>query len=97
MEFQGIKSKWSIANDNIVTSEEQDICMVNIFLEAYMEIQNAEQEKICKANTLLISKAPEMLDALKKVLLDIKLTNAFNLDSPIVRNLEDVIKSATEI
>jgi hypothetical protein len=65
MEFKGTKGKWSIADDKIVTSDEQDICTVNIYLEAYMDNENAEQEIICKANTLLISKAPEMLEFIK--------------------------------
>lgn len=64
MEFQGTKGKWSISNENIVTSDEQDICTVNIYLEAYADVENAKQEKICKANTTLIASAPELLEVL---------------------------------
>jgi hypothetical protein len=67
-EFKGSTGTWSIADNNIITSDEQDICTVNIYLDAYMDSENAKQEVICRSNALLISKAPQMLEMLKRVL-----------------------------
>jgi hypothetical protein len=91
MEFKGTKGKWSISNDKIVTSEEQDICIVDIYLEAYMDEENARQEVICKANTLLISKAPEMLDML------IRFVNSENTPIQLRKIAKQLIKEATEL
>lgn len=95
MEFKGTKGKWSISNDKIVTSIEQDICSVDIYLEAYMDEENAKQEVICKANTLLISKAPEMLDFLIELYND-KETYSGMFPSQH-QKLEQLIKEATKL
>ena len=91
MEFKGTKGKWSISDDKIVTSEEQDVCAVDIYLEAYMDEENARQEVICKANTLLISKAPEMLDML------IRFVNSENTPIQLRKIAKQLIKEATEL
>lgn len=58
-EFKGTKGKWEVKEhiQNIET-DEVDICEM-------MEFENYEQ---VKANALLISKAPELLEALEHVL-----------------------------
>lgn len=89
-EFKGSIGTWSIADNNIITSDEQDICTVNIYLDAYMDNENARQEVICKANAQLISKAPQMLEMLKMLL---KHTE----DIGIYKQIEHLINEATNI
>jgi hypothetical protein len=57
MEFKGTKEKWYINRWGNVTSENEEV--------AYMP--SATFNEINAANALLISKAPEMLEMLKKI------------------------------
>jgi DNA-binding protein len=91
-EFKGSIGTWSIADNNIITSDEQDICTVNIYLDAYMDNENARQEVICKANAQLISKAPQMLEMLKQVVV---LFESNKLRS--VHGIKELINEATTI
>ena len=92
MEFKGTKGEWEVIN-NIVTSQEQDICTVDIYLEAYMDIENAKQEIICKANAQLIANAPKMLEMLNRIFIE-KCNGVNNID---YSEIENVINQATKI
>lgn len=63
-EFKGTKGKW---NYEIVRNSTCKICVVdNSFAEVYLPY-NADDIKEMEANALLISKAPEMLEMLERV------------------------------
>jgi hypothetical protein len=100
MEFKGTKGEWYVIN-NIVTSQEQDICTVDIYLEAYMDIENAKQEIICKANAQLIATAPKLLEALKDMMfifesLTDKLPTHYS-EFNCYKQAKEVINQATKI
>jgi hypothetical protein len=91
MEFKGTKGEWYVIN-NIVTSQEQDICTVDIYLEAYMDIENAKQEIICKANAKLIANAPKMLETLNKVATFLKWQSEVDKTDSCINAYNDCIK-----
>jgi len=85
MEFKGTSEKWFIERWGNVVSENDEV--------AYMPSLN--NQEINNANSLLISKSPELLDMLKKMLAMYTLT-----DKPSVRLITEakqLIKEATEL
>jgi hypothetical protein len=86
MEFKGTKGKWVFDSENVFT----DDCSSygNIICESPVEW--SESNKNWKANALLISKAPEMLEMLKKLIQP-------DLDISDLIEAENLIKGATEI
>lgn len=89
MEFKGTKDKWRLEQslfydtDKIILSDTKCICRVTI---------DGEE---AKSNALLISKAPEMLEMLKKVL---EINKHHNFNGHLINEqIEQLIKEATEI
>jgi hypothetical protein len=91
MEFKGTKGEWYVIN-NIVTSQEQDICTVDIYLEAYMDIENAKQEIICKANAQLIANSPKLLEALQQAI-----EMCDKIQFPTEQELKDFVKLGKQV
>lgn len=85
MEFKGTKGKWVVSESHITVNDEEGygIAQKN-------GITNSEQ---WKANALLISKAPEMLEMLQRC------KEVFeSLHQPFISSdIEQLIKEATEI
>ena len=85
MEFKGTKGKWSVWRDDLVITEEkvQDdvICI---------KPQIKQSQKNWKANALLISKAPEMLEMLIEVM-------ETTTDKIRYEKCKKLIKEATEL
>jgi hypothetical protein len=88
MEFKGTNEEWFLSGLEIVSMPSQvKICKVsgNTYDEA-------------KANALLISKAPEMLNMLQKLYLDYKIIIPyFPRRDEISKDIENLIKEATEL
>jgi len=88
MEFKGTKGKWGIFREDIIITEaeiEDDVICIKPNL--------MQSQKNWKANALLISKAPEMLEMLNKVCEKLK-GNGF----PMLQNeIQQLIKEATTI
>ena len=100
MEFKGTKGKWIVGGketDGIYVSsihpQNRDICTVWLYYTCFLEHQEA------KANALLISKAPEMLEMLQKIVLMTDVCEGTFKDFRERYNLEikQLIKEATEI
>jgi hypothetical protein len=97
MEFKGTEGKWSIKNLNtpekgkypaleITISTEEDEAMCTVW---YSKVFGKKVCKQQKANALLISKAPEMLE----MLIDIK----GYLGSDVREKVEQLIKESTKL
>jgi hypothetical protein len=89
-EFKGTKGKWEVTPYQNVYCEINKICAIGDLGEITEEV---------KANALLISKAPEMLDILKK--LDILFEHTDLNNKPTFKDLfekiKQLIKEATEL
>ena len=96
MEFKGTKQKWIISTNNEVAvlisthPMSRDICTVWKYDNDFLENQESN------ANALLMSKAPEMLEMLDRL---VELTKSDNIEMPkfIKEEIEQLIKEATEI
>lgn len=90
------KGKWYVSESNesekTISSEYFRICEVKHFKNKIHEILLEPSESEGKANALLISKAPEMLEMLEKIL-------QFNIeDAPNIKEeIKQLIKEATEL
>jgi hypothetical protein len=89
MEFKGTKGKWEIYwdiqyPDILISTDEANIATVDSW------DYDTTYEEESKANALLISKAPEMLEMLKKI-------HKTTLDEDIKCQVELLIKEATEL
>lgn len=99
-EFKGTKGKWIVDNGVGVTTVN---CIKNpAGIESIALIKNQFHSDNTKANALLISKAPEMLEMLNKhlgILKDIEMESSG--DTIYLKNLmtdtEKIIKEATEL
>jgi hypothetical protein len=92
MEFKGTKGKWNAKLGDVYSENQQDD-------EIICELQNYKSEK-AKANALLISKAPEMLEMLKVILDSVDWSDNVWVNSEgryIENKIEQLIKEATEI
>ena len=88
MEFKGTKGKWEIN-----PKASRNVRCNNLTIANCSSGQNGENEIEEKANALLISKAPEMLEMLNKVCEKLK-GNGF----PMLQNeIQQLIKEATII
>lgn len=98
MEFKGTKEKWRFSEEYFeVTSSKcgvlessKGICVINEYAMFDYTKQTA------KANALLISKAPEMLDFINRISGEM-LRNDFVLDEKWYEQAQELIKQATEI
>ena len=89
MEFKGTKGKWVAWLGDKQTTSSVKIGSMEIELE--IDYDNKLDEE--RANALLISKAPEMLEMLKEVKRRLK-GNGF---PSLTETIEELIKEATEI
>lgn len=105
MEFKGTKGEWFIKKEDLKTVMQQgNICIRstqenrNWIAEAlYNHVNKGMDLTELKANALLISKAPEMLDMLQKVN-DSFLNDSATIEQIKLRNkIEKLIKKATKI
>ena len=91
MEFKGTKGKWEIFIDSVIKSE--IFIMTGKIPIIRIAVNNYINKKEAKANALLISKAPEMLEMLKRCEYWI---SACNEDANILKDISELIKEATE-
>jgi hypothetical protein len=89
MEFKGTKGKWVFnANDS-----SENRCFVN---NEQIDVWHWGKIEEGKANALLISKAPEMLDFINRISGEM-LRNDFVLDEKWYEQAKQLIKEATEL
>lgn len=91
MEFKGTKGKWKIKNQNnerlwFNIASDKDIIARTFYGDAEPVVTSEEAH----ANALLISKAPEMLEMLKRLIQP-------DLDISDLIEAENLIKEATEL
>lgn len=84
MEFKGTKGKWKINEDYIQSANSKQM-IADCF-------PTTDEDR---ANALLISKAPEMLETLKHLYSDLK-QGALPSEAEI-QNIKQLIKEATEL
>ncbi len=95
MEFKGTKEKWNyekgtyLENTIFFSFNNGEIIKVSNIND------NDEATEETKANALLISKAPEMLEILNRIHYDI--SNRGCLNNVGLNDIEQLIKEATEI
>jgi hypothetical protein len=99
MEFKGTKGKWEVEDLSVrfsIHKEEYD----GLFIDCWGDgIANTSDEQ-AKANALLISKAPEMLEMLEKLYQQVDFSfESFGSDTGLKmqEKIEQLIKEATEI
>lgn len=90
MEFKGTKGKWSLEYDSFF---EKQVIKRNCF--TICNINTLNDESIWKANALLMSKAPEMLEMLIDAVNEKK--SGCNISDGWYIRVEKLIKEATEI
>ena len=97
-QFKGTKGKWEIEK----TNDYHEDCRINhipnigIYFDENSDIEPEEID----ANLLLISKAPEMLDMLKRVVFLFKrgeYDNKGNIGSELLNECNQLIKEASEL
>jgi hypothetical protein len=91
MEFKGTKETWVLIKNDICSQEKIISTALGFIVEGKYTI-NEET----KANALLISKAPKMLDFINRISAEM-LRNDFVLDEKWYVQAEQLIKEATEI
>lgn len=94
MEFKGTKGKWIIDNEEIGYNEYHQLCTpisVNGII-GFCDVYGDDEQS--KANALLISKAPEMLEMLMRAE---NWCASCNQNASIVKDIQKLIKEATEI
>ncbi|MYZ60766.1 hypothetical protein EH151_12805 [Elizabethkingia anophelis] len=99
MEFKGTKGKWILdgIDDELfmISSDVND--KGNVICQMPDEIVCKESLVHWKANAQLISKAPEMLEMLNKIIEEYKVGNHDNfIMSDLIDESEKLIKEATE-
>ena len=98
-EFKGTKGKWTIIRSipqhtNIITDSHR-ICEVKHYDSQIDERLLEPTSTEGKANAILISKAPEMLEMLEKLVNEIK--SEYKSDNELLEEARILIKSATEL
>lgn len=86
-EFKGTAYQWAVGHDgcSVVSSDKTERSIVSIQTICTINTLWASKEEV-KANSLLISKAPEMLEMLKRALQTLK-----DIDSTLAHHNHDVI------
>ena len=95
MEFKGTKGKWKVSKYNYdEIKSDSGFCICDVW---DMDTETFPNPSEAKANALLISKAPEMLEMLKKMVneFDVEFTNQYQFD--LHSKAKQLIKEATEI
>ena len=95
MEFKGTKGKWDTFNDRVEQKGQFEDIVICRF-EPRMSMQS-------QYNALLISKAPEMLEMLNKLVDEFDFSNHFNDEdfledySKRISDIKQLIKESTEL
>jgi len=100
MEFKGTKGKWVQQwnnSDSLSIRSEEDLSKPICDLSSYYYSKRVTSFDELRANALLISKAPEMLEELKHLVKALKAINSFGATKPIIEHAEQLIKEATEL
>lgn len=95
MEFKGTKGKWFIKDKqaSIIDDKGQSvICWYGVATSTF----EADEIKL-KSNSLLISKAPEMLELLNNINEALKMGLSINKDMFTHKQIQELIKEATEM
>lgn len=100
MEFKGTKGKWLIGNGRTVISEDIHQSTDKDKREGFSDFEHYGGLLVCESirkpeDALLISKAPEMLEMLKRVL-DVNEHHGFDGHS-VNKQIEKIIREATEL
>ena len=97
-EFKGTKGKWFIDNEESHIMSNDVYCNVISTKNTIGLADIYGDDEQAKANALLISKAPEMLEMLKEVIEFTKKVQAPSTFALLLRQeIEQLIKSATEL
>ena len=93
--FKGTKN-W------IVTNEGEDIDDVRIqidhgAIDLWFGLEDWPSKKQAQANALLISKAPEMLEMLERLVMEFEIDNATEYQCNLMWEAKKLIKEATEL
>lgn len=88
-EFKGSKGKWRVIKNSTTLSCNKEQIITCWFFT------NRKEE--AKANALLISKAPEMLEMLKEIVHAFDSDNLHGYQEEILKQTKQLIKEATEI
>jgi type II secretory pathway component GspD/PulD (secretin) len=94
MEFKGTKGKWEISSNDIKANQQTIFSAYGFFVKG--KYTHTEETK---ANALLISKAPEMLEMLKEVVTTYdneRLKQSITM-ARVIDRAEQLIKEATEL
>ena len=99
MEFKGSKGKWNIERHQHQLCGDYLIIDENDYQLAIADNEYIQDYEKTKANALLISKAPEMLEMLQKIVLMTETCNGTFEDFREIYNAEikQLIKEATEL
>ena len=109
MEFKGTKGKWNIERHQHQLCGDYLIIDENDYQLAIADNEYIQDYEKTKANALLISKAPEMLEALKTVIslrdlidYDESIVNESNIGeasalNQMLKRIDSLIKEATEL
>lgn len=92
MEFKGTKGKWEVSKNNTFGRQMIDLGDFKGSIDVWYHNGDTITKQEAKANALLISKAPEMLEMLEY--LHDRLGTAFTQEK---QEIEQLIKEATEL
>ena len=99
-EFKGTKGKWEVSKNNTFGRQMIDLGDFKGSIDVWYHNGDTMTKQEAKANALLISKAPEMLDKLKEVLIMVdwsyELRNSSD-GTTMLYEIEELIKEATEL
>jgi hypothetical protein len=87
-EFKGTKVEWKITDGNYITPLHENFAIAKVFTADQMRLTTKQERK---ANANLIASAPELLEALQKLLKDIDMREDFHYD---VSEAEQAINKA---
>lgn len=93
-QFKGTKGEWKVSEIKTYGRQMVDLGDFKGSMDVWYHNGDSMTKEEAEANATLIAAAPEMLAELRKVRLDIKLSNCFREDSPIVQGLDYVINKA---
>jgi hypothetical protein len=97
MEFKGTKGKWELSNNKTHGRQMIDLGEFKGSIDVWYHSGDSMTKEEAEANALLISKAPEMLEMLKKINHTITLHGKIDNGSDLHKNLTQLIKESTEL
>lgn len=101
MEFKGTKGKWSVERKEDTVYDQEVFAISTPTNEEFITVWNGVDifEEAQEANALLISKAPEMLEMLRKLTQQLHTYSQIwgHDESKLIGDSERLIKEATEL